>query len=229
MRLHYAWLPLVLLGLGATSARGQATTVQLPTYSFFSTGTTVSVPDRGSVFMGGVKRAASGRNEFGTPLLPFRNRAFGTERSSVGTRVSVYIHDFEAMDEYLLSRPTSSAGLQRPVAGLQRRAVGLQAGDGDVWQQRLDAAQARSAGPAAMSVADLREKHSGEQRARQEEAVKWFQRGRNAEASGKANVARIYYQMAARRATGELKDQIAARLESVSGSPAAPKLAQSRP
>ena len=49
----------MLLGAGETAAQ-TATTVQLPTYSFFSVGTTVSVPDRGSVYMGGVNRSAMG-------------------------------------------------------------------------------------------------------------------------------------------------------------------------
>ena len=222
MRPYCAWLPLVLLGLGAGNAFSQATAVQLPTYSFFSTGTTVSVPDRGSVYMGGIKRAATGMNEFGTPLLPFRNRAFGMERSAMSTHVSVYIHDFEAMEEALLSQPTPS----NPY-GLQPRTGGLAGPATDRWQR--PPAEAAPAERPAMSVAELRSKHLREQQARSDEALNFFQRGRNAEEAGKANVARIYYQMAARRAGGELKDQILARLESVSGSGAASKLAQGRP
>ena len=224
MNFRHAWLPLVLLGLGAESVLGQATTVQLPTYSFFSTATTVSVPDRGSVYLGGVKRAATGRNEFGTPLLPFKNRAIGTERSASNMHVSVYIHDFQAMDEYLLSQPTAS----NPY-GLQPRSGSLVGPTRESWQPRASVPQVPAAGPAAMSVAELRAKHLREQQTRQEEAVNFFQRGKNAEAAGKANVARIFYQMAARRATGELKDQVAARLESVGGSTTATKLAQGRP
>ena len=232
-------LILVLSGLGAGTASGQqSTTVQLPTYSFFSTNTTVTVPDRGSVYLGGVKRAASGMNEFGSPLSPFRNRSFGTERSASGAWVSVYVHDFEAMDEYLLSQPASSprfdaaSSSRRPqpaIAGWQPRGAGASAAANDVWKRRLDEASAGSGGPAAMSVADLRAERLHVEQTRRQEAVKWYERGQGAEASGKPNVARVYYQMAARRATGELKDRIAARLEAVSGSPPASKLAQSRP
>ena len=236
MRRHFVWLPIVLSGVAAGVAFSQQpTTVQLPTYSFFTTSTTVSVPDRGSVYLGGVKRAATGRNEFGTPLLPFRNRSIGTERSASGVSVSVYIHDFEAMDEYLLSQPTSrrfeaaaSRPLGPPIAGSPSRPA-LPASAGDIWRTRLDAATRGSAGPMAMSLAELRAEHQRDQQARQDEAARWLQRGRQAESAGKANVARVYYQMAARRATGELKDEIAACLAAVSGTPPAPKLAQGPP
>ncbi|MCL4190360.1 MAG: general secretion pathway protein GspD, partial [Thermoguttaceae bacterium] len=55
------------------------TTVQLPTFSFVSVTTTVSVPDGGTVLLGGIKRLSEGRNEFGVPILsklPYINRLF---------------------------------------------------------------------------------------------------------------------------------------------------------
>ncbi|MCI0334258.1 MAG: general secretion pathway protein GspD [Planctomycetes bacterium] len=54
-------------------------TVQLPSFSFVSVVTTVSVPDGGTVLLGGIKRLNEGRNEFGVPLLskvPYINRLF---------------------------------------------------------------------------------------------------------------------------------------------------------
>jgi general secretion pathway protein D len=54
-------------------------TVQLPSFSFVSVVTTVSVPDGGTVLLGGIKRLREGRNEFGVPLLskvPYINRLF---------------------------------------------------------------------------------------------------------------------------------------------------------
>jgi hypothetical protein len=235
MRRHFAWFPTVALLLAPQVAFAQqATTVQLPTYSYFTTNTTVSVPDRGSVYLGGVKRAASGRNEFGAPLVPFGNRSMGMERSASGAWVSVYVHDFEAMDEYLLSQPPPRrsqpavpARFGAPIgASPPRRPPPASAGD--IWRNRLDAATRGSAGPLAKSVAQLRAEHQREQQARQEEAAQWFERGRKAESAGKSNVARVYYQTAARRATGPLKAQIAARLDAVDGSAQPPKLAQGR-
>lgn len=55
------------------------TTVQLPTFQFVSVTTTVSVPDGGTVLLGGIKRLNEDRNEFGVPLLskvPYVNRLF---------------------------------------------------------------------------------------------------------------------------------------------------------
>ncbi len=63
---------------GATTSRS-GTTVQLPTFSFITVTTTVSVPDGGTVLMGGIKRLREGRNEFGVPILnkvPYLNRLF---------------------------------------------------------------------------------------------------------------------------------------------------------
>jgi general secretion pathway protein D len=57
----------------------EGTTVQLPTFSFVTVTTTVSVPDGGTVLLGGIKRLKEGRNEFGVPILnkiPYINRLF---------------------------------------------------------------------------------------------------------------------------------------------------------
>ena len=62
-----------------TSNSVQGTTVQLPTFSFITVTTTVSVPDGGTVLLGGIKRLNEGRNEYGVPMLnklPYINRLF---------------------------------------------------------------------------------------------------------------------------------------------------------
>jgi len=62
-----------------TTRTTSGTTVQLPTFSFVTVTTTVSVPDGGTILMGGIKRLSEGRNEFGVPLLnkiPYINRLF---------------------------------------------------------------------------------------------------------------------------------------------------------
>jgi len=63
----------------STAVNSVGTTVQLPTFQFVSVVTTVSVPDRGTVLLGGIKRLSEGRNERGIPLLsklPYINRLF---------------------------------------------------------------------------------------------------------------------------------------------------------
>jgi general secretion pathway protein D len=55
------------------------TTVQLPTFAFTTVTTTVSVPDGGTVLLGGIKRLREGRSEFGVPILnkvPYISRLF---------------------------------------------------------------------------------------------------------------------------------------------------------
>ena len=238
MKWHAAWLSLVLAGVVAGTAPAQRTgsTVQLPTFSFFSVGTTVSVPDRGSVYMGGINRAATGRNEFGTPLLPFRpfrSTAIGTERSASSMRMSVYVHDLAAMDEELLSRPTS----YRPgplttlqprggsIAGLGNTLQPRNTTHGGAWQPSSSASPTRP----AVSVAEVRAQRVGQQATRADEATGFFDRGRKAEEAGKANVAKIYYQMAARRATESLKSQVLARLDAIGRAQTASKIARDGP
>jgi general secretion pathway protein D len=63
----------------STTTLTEGTTVQLPTLASVSVNTTVSVPDGGTVLLGGVKRLSEGRNEFGVPILakiPYINRLF---------------------------------------------------------------------------------------------------------------------------------------------------------
>jgi len=84
-------------------------TVQLPSFSFVSVVTTVSVPDGGTVLMGGIKRLSEGRNEFGVPLLSkvpyinrlFRNVSIGRETDSLMMMVTPRIIIQEEEEERL--------------------------------------------------------------------------------------------------------------------------------
>ncbi len=236
MKLRMTWLLLLWWGFAAGSALAQrpGTTVQLPTFSSFSVGTTVSVPDRGSVYLGGIKRASTGRNEFRVPLLPFRpfrNTGIGRELSASSVHVTATIHDFEAMDEFLLSQPTAYARSLRspPVGAAAAWAKTLRRRDpayGTSWKVS-GAAEPR--GASAMSVAEARAQRLRQQDLRAAEAVEFFERGRNAEMAGKSGAAKVYYQMAARRATGQLSQQVVARLEMLSRPATARQIAQRQP
>ena len=69
----------------------EGTTVQLPTFAFTTVSTTVSVPDGGTILLGGIKRLAEGRSETGVPVLSkipyinrlFRNQAIGRDARSL--------------------------------------------------------------------------------------------------------------------------------------------------
>jgi general secretion pathway protein D len=92
----------------ATTIRS-GTTVQLPTFQVISVSTTVSVPDGGTVLLGGIKRLREGRNEFGVPLLSkvpyldrlFRNVGIGRETDSLMMMVTPHIIIQEEEEERL--------------------------------------------------------------------------------------------------------------------------------
>lgn len=225
--LSVAWLG----GLsGSAPAQQEATTVQLPTFSNFSVNTTVTVPDRGSAYLGGINRAASGRNEFGVPLLPFRpfrNVGIGRELSASNMWVTATIHDLDAMDRYLRGLPTAGRlpPLGRPqVAAMNKTPRPRQPGHGVSWRVSAPAGAGRAP---TMSVAQAQRQRQQQTRAR--EAADFFQRGRKAETAGKTGVAKIYYQMGARRASGQLKAQITQRLEAIGRVQPAAKIAHLRP
>ncbi|MFW5693025.1 MAG: hypothetical protein ACOCWL_02305 [Thermoguttaceae bacterium] len=248
MRRRNLGLSLVLLMACVGPAAGQApgTAVQLPTFSQFGVGTTVSVPDRGSGFMGGISRSSSGRNSFRSPLLPFRpfkNTAVGSQSGAMNMHVSAWIHDFEAMDEYLLSQPPRTVqagpGPWRPAAGLARSeptsldpAWNAGGGASRVARTRQSdrqweaAPEAKAAAP-LLNVDDEQQRRKAQAENRSAEAEAFFVRGQEAEAAGKANVARIYYQMVARRATGNLQREVLARLRALSEAETAGAVARS--
>ncbi|MBN2025034.1 MAG: general secretion pathway protein GspD [Pirellulales bacterium] len=97
------------------STTSQGTTVQLPTYSFVSVSTTVSVPDGGTVLLGGIKRLSEGRTEAGVPILNkipyisrlFKNVGIGRETQSLMMMVTPRIIIQREEEERLA---TGSAG-----------------------------------------------------------------------------------------------------------------------
>ena len=95
-----------------------AQTIQQPVVQTFGATTTLSVPDRGTVFIGGVGQSAYGHRRAG--FGPLRGPSnFGRASSGASMSATVTIHDFQAMDEYLLRsapRPTNSGHALQGVA-----------------------------------------------------------------------------------------------------------------
>jgi len=86
----------------------------------------------------------------------------------------------------------------------------------DDFARKLGAARDSSAGRAAPSVAEARRLHAAEQTGDGGDAAAAFlQRARAAEARGKPNVARVYYENAAKRASGQLREEIVRRIEAM--------------
>ncbi|MCA9079461.1 MAG: hypothetical protein KDA58_02835 [Planctomycetaceae bacterium] len=134
------------LGLIPFSAWGQGPigpqVVQQPVVQQFGVDTAVSVPDRGSAFLGGVSSAQDARTQFGWGL---HGSAIGTARSHSGTDVRVWIHDFEAMDRALLAQPASTTSLgtlspsHRALVEAHRR-LGSEARESNLPQVRITSA-----------------------------------------------------------------------------------------
>jgi Flp pilus assembly secretin CpaC len=89
-----------------TSSRGlRPVFIALPTFSTISVQTTVSVPDGGSVTVGGYSSLSEGRSEFGVPVLgkvPYIGRGFrnvGYGRRAVSRRVSVSVRVIDLREE----------------------------------------------------------------------------------------------------------------------------------
>lgn len=112
---------IAVLGVAAPAfAQNQA--VQQPVVRQQRLGTSVSVPDRGRAFLGGVSSGATSTNRYG----PFRSGTnSGREFSNSSQTVSVYIHDFEEMDQALLNsgRPQNRAAARRDEKPLNPRAA----------------------------------------------------------------------------------------------------------
>jgi hypothetical protein len=179
--------------LAAQQQSQQGITLQLPTFSFFSVATTVVVPDSGGAYMGGMRRASSGRNRFGSPLTRGQG-AIGCERQAANLHVHAQIHDLDGMDKALRGSASPVLAKSSPLA------------------QRLAAAQAANNARPLASLQDLQKQRAAAADAQQADAADYLRRGKEAQLAGKTSLARTYYQMALRRASGALRDEIAAML-----------------
>ncbi len=204
-----------LVWVSAAPATAQLnTTIQLPTFGYTTVVTTVSVPDSGGVLLGGVNSYSAGRNQLGTPLvgrlpllgLPFNNVATGSQHGATSLSVHATIHDFEAMDEALLAQAAASRA-QRGVLAASPSArpyqlIGQDAAApsiAEIHQRRLEREQAEA-------VAE---------REKMEELRDLWYRARDAEEKGKPAVAKIFYRMISRDATGRVKEAALARLDAL--------------
>lgn len=200
-------LLVLLLALLPNGARGQA--VQLPSITTFGSDTTVLVPDRGAMSLGGSSTARAGRNSF-SGLPP--QRGIGIDRSASGLSATARIHDMQELDRELLE----AAPARTPLSAATGRSPTGRA--------------ARTPGDAALpSVAEIRRQRATGARPDDREIAALLQRARTAQAAGKASLARTYYDMAARRATGARQDQIVAERRAAAPSAGAAKHAIGNP
>lgn len=188
---------LILAGLilwGASPARGQSgtsaanVTIQLPNFSTFGVNTTVLVPDSGPSPYAAQRQAFYSRVMYGR-MNP--QRATAAQRSAAIASVTAQVHDQRQADETILQAVRS------------RRANWVR-GSTPARSARVP----QAADPQLLSVAEIERRQRRQSAAGNREAAQLLEKARQAQDAGKTSVAAIYYDMAARRATGELAEQI---------------------
>jgi hypothetical protein len=219
MRLR-SWLAVVAtilvnasIGRALVAQALPATTVQLPTFSVFSVQTTVSVPDSGDGALGGIQRGFDSSIERG--LSPLRARAIASSKAAGGVSVSATIIDHDEIDRALLAAAArrgeavdpatpKATAISKAVARSDSRAAGSGSAD--------HIASAATSSYLPDSLAAIRERNVAVASERASELASYFAQAKKAEADGKLAMAKVYYQMVARRDTGSLKQQAEERL-----------------
>ncbi len=228
----------------AQSVAQQNITVQLPTFNMTTVQTTVSVPDGGTALLGGISRASEGSVTRGVPMLGkvpgasrlFKNRGIGRDvgLSQMTVTPRIIILEEEELRQTGFSYDTLSQQAQTPAAR-PLAVAGAMALDPELASQADFLARniARHPtpsrdvvdGPALPSIEEVKRQNELARARRTSEAEDFFAKGQRAEVEGKAGVAKIWYEMAARRADGELQKAVAERLAILAGSTSGDKLA----
>lgn len=208
-RVSYLCPCLVSMLAACSTCHGQ--TVQLPTFRQFTVSTTVTVPDRGGAYLGGVHRASSASTSRGVPLPGRLARDGGITRTTSSSTTSVHatIIDHAELDRQVLAE----AARQRTANGTyvdadaDRRADFLSRHVGRS-PARLVGTEPVSATKKMASLEELRRRNAAARDARQSEAAAYLEKAHAAWTSGKTGAAKVYFKMAERRAEGDLKLQI---------------------
>lgn len=187
MNYRRAWFSVVLFGISISNQQthAQALRIQQPIVQQFSAGTTVSVPDRGSVLLGGVSSGTIRSRQTG----PFRRgSAYGHAFQSSTSSASVYIHDFEAMDRMLLNSVPSALRNNRGNQGRHQH-----------WKQQLLARPDRVPDSSRLSTSNTvaRSDAASAKQIAQSKAERFFELGQKAEQKhASPNIAILHYRMA---------------------------------
>ncbi len=202
----------LLLAPSASAARGQVW--QSPSLDQFSVRTSVLVPDRGGTVLGGVGRASGRASAAGVPgagSLPGAGRLLGNraldQAAQLGTAsVHVTIIDHAALDRAVLAEAARRRGAASSEALRAEQLSGRMRG--------AAGGQAPGEGP-LLSVAELRRRNEARHAAQAAEAAQLVAQGAAAETRGQISTARLFYQMARKRADPPLQRQITDRLNAL--------------
>ena len=170
-------LALLLCSTFCLPAFGQQVAVQQPVLGTTSVSTSVAVPNRGRVFLGGVSSAQSGRSRYG--FVPFGS-SIGLSRSSTSLSVGVTIIDFHEMDEAILNSVPD-----RPSSSVSRYSSAI----------------------SAAAVARTHETTPEEKESPTDRAAKFERLARKAEAENHPGVAKLHWQMAAKYGSAAARER----------------------
>jgi hypothetical protein len=202
--------------VGMASSQSYAQVVQLPTFESFSVSTTVLVPDRGSMMLGGVDRAAFGAAAFGVPGVAgvpgagrlFGNRAIGGQVQSSRVNAAASIIDLQELDRSVRGQPAAPAPQTNPA--IARKAAFL--------AQHI----ARNEKAPAVSPITVADKHATDKPQAiaklpdaETEARNAYRLAEQAEAQGQLATARINYKRAASLSRGKFRSDALARLAAI--------------
>ena len=198
-------------GFAGIASAQPPTTVQLPTFNFFTVNTTVSVPDSGGTYLGGLLRGRDSSTTRGLAPFPgLANRGIASERSAGGMSVRAWIHDFRKLDEALLAEAAAKRRETDP-ASLKGAAL-------------TDSLETPAGNPAAdaplLSVADIRRQNEQQDAAQREEAMAYFTKAEEYRTAGKLGLAKLNYQRAAARDGGKVKEAALKRIAQLQSLPA---------
>ncbi len=160
-------------------ALGQQLVVQQPVVGTTLVSSSVTVPNGGRAFLGGVSLAQSGRSRYG---FAQPGSSIGLSRSSNSMSVGVTVIDLREMDEAILNsvpdRPQSSSSFARHAAAINR------------------------------STAESPLEPAREMESAAERAAKFERLARKAEAEKRPGVAKLHWQMAAKYGSVIAREQL---------------------
>lgn len=159
------------------SAFGQQVAIQQPVVGTTSVSTSVTVPDRGRLLLGGVSSAQSGRSRYG--FVPFGS-SLGMSRSSNSLSVGVTIIDLREMDEAILNSVPD-----RPSLSVSRYSSAI----------------------SATAVTRQRETSPVVEESPSDRAAKYERLARKAEAENHPGVAKLHWQMAAKYGSAAARER----------------------
>jgi hypothetical protein len=204
-------LGILCLGISAAMAQQPlpATTVQLPSYSVFTVRTTVSVPDGGGAYLGGLNSGASNSSRLG--IGPLSNRGLSSSRGASGVSVSATVIDHEEIDRALLMEATAKRGMSETATARTDVKAATIAKSIPTRSAARDSSE-RGAAALPGSVAAIRDANAAAAELQAAELAGYLAKAQQAEADNKPGVAKVFYQMVARRDQGPMKQQAMERL-----------------